>query len=295
MRHTQWNTQSSQGNLQGLRGSKETTRSEVRLPCAPVRALSRTLERIVSTSQTVYSSGRNEAGAQGSDLPVIAMVIPVLDEYDALPENLRHVLAEPDLSCCIVVDGGSTDGTLEYLAGLNHPKLRVIKASKGRGRQMNVGARAADADYLLFHHADSRLHPGSITRLRRKLAEHRPKWGGFKHRFSNENWKLALISSLNNFRCRKTGAIYGDQSMFVERQFFWQMDGFRHQELEDLDFSERATQRVESYRLSEDVVTDSRKFKRLGELRGLVHVLSIIVRYQLDRRIGNEQFFNPYR
>ena len=228
-------------------------------------------------------------------LPSIAVVIPVLDERDALPENLRRVLAEPDLAQCIVVDGGSTDGTLAYLAKVDHPKLRVVSAPKGRGSQMNHGARMAEADYLLFHHADTRLHRGAITRLRRMLGEQQPQWGGFKHRFSHENWKLALISWLHNFRCRRTGAIYGDQSMFVERHFFWQMNGFLSNGLEDLDFSERATRRVASYRLSEDVVTDSRKFRRLGELRGLAHVLSIIVRYQLDRRIGNERFFNPYR
>jgi len=230
-----------------------------------------------------------------STQPSIAIVIPVLDEFTALPENLHQVLAEPDLAECIVVDGGSTDGTLEFLTGLRHPKLRIVQSAKGRGRQMNVGARCSHADYLLFHHADSRLHPGSVTRLRHKLGEHHPAWGGYRHRFSNENWKLALISWLNNFRCRKTGAIYGDQSMFVDRQFFWGLNGFAQQELEDIDFSERASQLLPSFRLSEDVVTDSRKFKKLGELRGLVHVLSIIVRYQLDRRIGNERFFHPYR
>ena len=227
--------------------------------------------------------------------PSISIVIPVLDEFTALPENLRQVLAEPDLAQCIVVDGGSTDGTLEFLRGLRHPKLRVVQSAKGRGRQMNAGARYAAADYLLFHHADSRLHPGSVTRLRQKLGVHRPAWGGFKHRFSNENWKLALISWLHNFRCRKTGAIYGDQSMFVDRQFFWRLNGFQQSGLEDIDFSERASQKRPSFRLSEDVITDSRKFKRLGELRGLVHVLSIIVRHQFDQRIGNERFFHPYR
>ena len=252
----------------------------------------------VTTYQRNYQTPdqtNDSATVLPSKLPTVAMVIPVLDERAALPKNLQQVLQEPGLAECIVVDGGSTDGTLEYLRSLDHPKLRIIQSAKGRGRQMNAGARAAGADYLLFHHADSRLHRGSVARLRSQLALHRPQWGGYRHRFSNENWKLAMISWLNNFRCRQTGAIYGDQSMFVERSFFWQLNGFHTGGLEDLDFSDRATQQTPSFRLHEDVVTDSRKFKRLGELRGLVYVLSIIARYQLDPRIGNEKFFLPFR
>ena len=65
--------------------------------------------------------------------------------------------------------------------------------------------------------------------------------------------------------------------------------------VEDLEFSDRALERARSHLLDAAVTTDSRKFRQLGEFRALAHVLSIIVRYQRERRIGNEKFFKDYR
>src|SRR5438132_12625845 len=54
----------------------------------------------------------------------------------------------------IIADGGSSDGTRELAAALCD---RVVASARGRGLQMNAGARAAAGDAFLFLHAETHL------------------------------------------------------------------------------------------------------------------------------------------
>ncbi len=212
-----------------------------------------------------------------------------------MPRTLAQLTTVPEISQIIVVDGGSTDGTLSWLSARPHAPWEVRHSSPGRGCQMNCGAAAASGDVLLFHHADTRFASSNLQPLLRQLADPKVQWGGFRHRFTPPNWKLRLISALHNWRCRVSGAVYGDQSMFVRRAFFEALGGFPEQGLEDLQFSDRALAHAPSVLLSDSVLTDSRKFRAIGEFRALWQVVSIVWRYEHDRPVGNEGFFQPYR
>ena len=59
----------------------------------------------------------------------------------------------------IVCDGGSADATVETARQCG---LRVIEAPRGRGPQMNAGARLARGETLLFLHADTRLPENAL-------------------------------------------------------------------------------------------------------------------------------------
>ena len=48
----------------------------------------------------------------------------------------------------VAVDCGSTDGTLDYLAGCEN--IRVVNSPKGFSRQRNAGAKACSSDYVFF-------------------------------------------------------------------------------------------------------------------------------------------------
>ena len=224
----------------------------------------------------------------------LTIIIPVLNERQALPQNLQALLSDSTVQELIVIDGGSTDGTRQYLSSVKgHPKLQVLYSAPGRGLQMNLGASVAHGDWLLFHHADSML-PDRVGDLIDQLDE-ASRWGGFSHQFDPGNWKLRLVSALHNWRCKKTGVIYGDQSMFVRRELFQCVGGFVEEGLEDLVFSDRALEHAPSKLISAKVKTSSRKFIQIGEFRALLQVLSIIWRYQRATEVGHAGFFQPYR
>lgn len=88
--------------------------------------------------------------------PRVAIVLltwNALDFTRACLESLRDHTSIGDRICAIVVDNGSTDGTLRYLEGLDWITLVRNGANLGYARGCNAGIRAApsDADILLLN------------------------------------------------------------------------------------------------------------------------------------------------
>jgi len=202
----------------------------------------------------------------------ISVIIPTLNEHAALARTVRHTgaLGFDEL---IVVDGGSTDGTLQLAEGLGTQvnNVRVITAGRGRARQMNTGANASHSDTLLFLHADTLLpaHAGQL--IQATLTDHTVVGGRFDVRFdSSSQWGL-IISALMNRRSRLTGISTGDQAIFVRRRTFEQLGGFSDIPLmEDIDFSMRLKRAGRIAALQDTVTTSFRRWETQGPLRTIL-------------------------
>ena len=138
---------------------------------------------------------------------MVSVVIPAYNEEQALPHTLRELLSQCGDYEVIVVDGGSTDRTRVVGESFGfddrtrihnstipsprtpHPSRLLLAAPKGRASQMNVGAKEATGDWLLFLHADTVLPAGAIQRLNRMEADHSIQAGGFMHQFSGDDWR----------------------------------------------------------------------------------------------------------
>lgn len=223
---------------------------------------------------------------------MISIIIPTLNEECALPATLKHVFAQNGVFEVIVVDGGSTDNTINIVT--SHPRIKLLKAHAGRARQMNTGAKQADGEWLLFLHADTKLPRGGLAEIQQLSSE--VLAGGFSHRFSGQAWGLRLVSWLHNFRCRRTHVFYGDQAMFFRKNFFWQLGGFPEKPiLEDLLLSELVSKNTLPKMLDSFVVTDSRKFEKNGIWLSLLQVLLILASHQLKLPIPARGFFANVR
>lgn len=225
---------------------------------------------------------------------MISVIIPAYNEDAALPATLRAVLSQPGDYEVIVVDGGSRDSTCQIVRA--EPRVRLVTAPKGRASQMNAGARLATGEWLLFLHADTLLPAGALTRLNELEGDARIQAGGFWHQFSDDDWRLRLISILDNFRCRHSRIVYGDQALFVRRGLFDQLGGFPEQPiLEDVAFCERLGRVVKPILLAPPVVTDARKFVKMGIWRSLARVILIILHVQFRLPILPRAFFQDVR
>jgi len=236
---------------------------------------------------------------------MVSIIIPTYNEEKALPKTLQALFSQPGEFETILVDGGSTDRTRTILDDFEfgppspltpHSSRLVMSAAKGRASQMNVGAKQAQGEWLLFLHADTILPDGAIQRLNDIEIDQSIQAGGFMHQFSGVDWRLKFISFLDNFRCTRSRIIYGDQALFVRRALFEELGGFPIQPiLEDVAFCERLIKVTEPVLLSPPVVTDARKFIKMGIWRSFIRVLLIILHVEFRLPTLPQVFFQDVR
>ena len=225
---------------------------------------------------------------------MISVVIPVYNEEKALPRTLQHLHAQTGDFETILVDGGSQDRTCALAAA--DKRVQLLRAPKGRASQMTAGARMAQGDWLLFLHADTLLPVGALAQIQAVATEGRHYAGGFRHRFSGNDWRLDLISYLDNWRCQRTRIIYGDQALFVQRALFERLGGFPPEPiLEDVLFCGKLLCATRPILLDAQVITDARKFVQMGIWRSFARVLLIILCFELKLPIPSQHFFSDIR
>ena len=194
----------------------------------------------------------------------LSVVIPTLNEEEHLAATLDGMAVEPGLEV-IVVDGGSSDGTLERVLDSG---ARLLTTTAQRARQMNAGAAAASAPRLLFLHGDTRLPSGFFRQILHLLDKPGTAAGAFRLVIAGPGRGLRLIETLANWRSRLFQLPYGDQALFLARDLFERLGGFPEIPImEDAVFIQRLKRagRIEISPCA--AVTSDRRWRRLGILR----------------------------
>jgi rSAM/selenodomain-associated transferase 2 len=222
----------------------------------------------------------------------ISIVIPALNEAAQIAATLEPLQPlRMQGHEVLVVDGGSSDDTLEHTRPLCD---RVVSASPGRARQMNAGAHAARGDVLWFLHADTRASPPAIDALLRVLAQPQCAWGRFDVRLSGSHPLLRMAENLMNLRSRWTGIATGDQGIFVRRRLFERLGGFPDIPLmEDIELSRRLKREAAPVCLRERLITSSRRWEEKGVLRTIL--LMWHLRFAYWRGVSPEHLAPRYR
>jgi rSAM/selenodomain-associated transferase 2 len=209
----------------------------------------------------------------------LSAVIPTLNESAHIGGLLADLAPARQAGHeVILVDGGSTDGTVE---GASHLVDRSIQAPRGRACQMNAGASAATGEVLWFLHADTRLTPVAPAAL---LAACRvgAAWGRFDVRLSGDLRVLRLVERLINLRSRLTGIATGDQGIFVARAAFEQAGGFPDIPLmEDIALSKALRRQAPPACLRLPIVTSSRRWEEQGTIRTILLMWRLRLAYAL--------------
>jgi rSAM/selenodomain-associated transferase 2/rSAM/selenodomain-associated transferase 1 len=195
--------------------------------------------------------------------PFVSIVVPVLGDAASFAHLLTTLHVRRDVEI-IVVNGGPPDSRLDALTDLR-TDIRLVSSSSGRGRQMNAGAVSARGRWLLFLHADTRLPSEWIDEVRRADEDPAVAGGSFRFRLDSTAYQARLIERGVRLRVRWFGLAYGDQALFVRREAFHAIGGYREWPLmEDVDLVRRLRRVGRLYHSAFPAVTSARRWERDG-------------------------------
>ncbi|EIE27508.1 nucleotide-diphospho-sugar transferase [Coccomyxa subellipsoidea C-169] len=207
-----------------------------------------------------------------------------LNEEKQIEKTIQNLLyLEPPAHEVIVIDGGSTDRTVQlaHAAGAT-----VLQSGKGRAVQMNHGALHAAGDILCFLHADSTPPRGLVAAVRRALADRRVVLGGFRtviegqdrpllfmtvHQYLKTYYLPLLLRPLSFFRGAR--CLFGDQTLFCRASDFQRVGGFDGSLpiMEDADLGIRMHEAGPQPPLPAVQQEDTRRSRRQSLLSGVKH------------------------
>jgi len=210
------------------------------------------------------SDGKGWA-ARREDATALSVIIPALNEAEGIEATLQALAGARARGVeVIVADGGSADATVARATPLAD---RVIRAPRGRARQMNAGAAFAHGTALLFLHADTLAPPDFDAAIADAFARG-ARWGRFDVRIAGRHPMLPVIAWFINQRSRLTGLATGDQGLFVERALFERAGGYADLPLmEDLALSKALRAHARPACLHERLVTSGRRWEQRGVWR----------------------------
>jgi rSAM/selenodomain-associated transferase 2 len=199
------------------------------------------------------------------DRPKLSIIIPVLHEAERINDlisHLRQLDPEKDAEI-IVVDGAPEKDTLQ---AIHDDRITKISTEKGRARQMNAGAFAAKGDILIFLHADTELPLNALKRLDALIHGNQYVGGAFDLGIKSDKQIYRVIAFLGSLRSRLNRIPYGDQAIFMRRDYFNKMKGYKDIPLmEDVELMRRVKgsgQKILT--LHNRVVTSPRRWEEEG-------------------------------
>jgi glycosyltransferase involved in cell wall biosynthesis len=110
--------------------------------------------------------------------PNVSIVLPVFDRVGsiraAVESVLRQTYADFEL---LVVDDGSTDGSMQALLGVSDPRLKLLANPRnmGAGAARNTGIRAARAEWVAFQDSDDEWLPQKLEKQMARLSTTGPE------------------------------------------------------------------------------------------------------------------------
>lgn len=214
----------------------------------------------------------------------VSVVIPTLNEAARIGATIDAAFAAGAAEV-IVSDGGSSDATIEIARARG---ARILTGADMRACQLNLGARDARHDTLIFLHADTLLPSGAADEAERALSNG-ALFGGFRVSFIEPG--LRAVAWLINTRTRFTREPWGDQAQFIRRDRF---EGFAEIPImEDYALARRMKRAGKTVVLPLHVRTSGRRFLEVGLVRTAVLNWLIIAAYHLG--VSPERLARWYR
>jgi len=198
------------------------------------------------------------SSSQKNQSPTVSIIIPTLNEESSIGQTLDALTKISKPLEVIVVDGGSSDKTVQIVRKSN---VKLIAARRGRGAQLHAGACIAQGETFWFLHADTIVPTDARQRIADALLDPQVIAGNFDVRFDGRGGAARFMTWLYP-QLRRLGLSYGDSAIFVRREAYNQIGGFQPFPIfEDLDLIKRLRKQGRVAHLPDLVVTSSRRFE----------------------------------
>ncbi|MCU1293177.1 MAG: hypothetical protein JWP08_2027 [Bryobacterales bacterium] len=189
---------------------------------------------------------------------MISIVIPTLNEASQIVRTLVALERLEGKKEVLVVDGGSDDDTVALARRCG---ISVVPSTRGRGVQLHTGAMQARGDVLWFVHADTLPPAGALSDIRLALMDPSTVAGNFGLTFDGSSRAARLLTAIYPM-LRGLNLAYGDSGIFVRRDIYEMIGGFRSYALfEDLDLLKRLRRVGRFVHLESRMITSSRRFE----------------------------------
>ena len=194
----------------------------------------------------------------------ISIIVPVFNEASLIRPFLQHLRERAPEAEIIVADGGSSDGTDRLTAGFCD---RLVESDRGRGRQMNTGARTARGEILWFVHVDATLPLQCLDEIARIMDDPNVVGGYFRIRLPR-----GLVYRLTDSFAHYAGILLrvrcGDHGIFCRRTAFLDIGGFPDVPLmEDVEFFRRLHRRGRVQYSEQRIRVSPRRYESVGRVR----------------------------
>jgi len=199
----------------------------------------------------------------------ISIIIPVYREEGHINAAITALLALKKTGAeyleIIVVDGDQSGSTI---GAIKSKEVITMTAAKGRALQMNTGAKIARGEILLFLHADTFLPENGLAKIKEAIVSKKYVAGAFNLSTKGMNLFMKHIYYTSVLRSRVTRIAYGDQAIFIDKDYFEQLGGYPEIPImEDIELMAKIKKNKDKICiLKEKASTSPRRYEEEGQI-----------------------------
>lgn len=229
----------------------------------------------------------------------VSVVVPAMNEEKGIANCVSRIRDDKAVLEVIVVDGGSTDKTVEQALRAGAHVIvhnRAPENGGGRGGQIHRGIEGASGDVVAVVHADTRMEPGAFSEMVAFLSRQPHMVGGaLGSVFDQVSLRMKFIEFLNHLRAVVFTISFGDQIQFFRRRPVADQDLYPAIPLmEDVEFSLRLSRLGHIGYLFGGSQVSSRRWKKEGFNNALT-VLLYFSTYLMQRIWKTPDTVSMYR